>query len=105
MVVPPAHSSLGTTGTFTIGLGATAYIFGARHAFDPDHIAAIDNTTRKLSGDGRRPLSVGVWFSRGHAPVVFVLCLLIGLGARALASQVTGDSSPLKNVAGVFGTL
>jgi high-affinity nickel-transport protein len=105
LIVAPSHYSLGTTGTFTIGLGATAYIFGARHAFDPDHIAAIDNTTRKLAGERQRPLSIGFWFSLGHSTVVFVLCLLIGLGARALASQVADDSSPLKNVAGVVGTL
>jgi high-affinity nickel-transport protein len=105
LVVAPAHYSLGTAGTFTIGLGATAYLFGARHAFDPDHIAAIDNTTRKLSSDGRRPLSVGFWFSLGHSTVVFVLCMLFGLGARALAAQVNDGSSPLKNVAGMFGTL
>ncbi len=47
-VVVPAHYNLGTAGVFGIGLGVTAYTFGMRHAFDADHIAAIDNTTRKL---------------------------------------------------------
>ena len=52
---------------FGIGLGVTAYTLGMRHAFDADHIAAIDNTTRKLMADGKRPLSVGFWFSLGHS--------------------------------------
>jgi high-affinity nickel-transport protein len=56
-----------------VGLGVTAYTLGMRHAFDADHIAAIDNTTRKLMGQDRRPLSVGFWFSLGHSSVVFVM--------------------------------
>ncbi|HEY5471873.1 MAG TPA: hypothetical protein VIK32_01640, partial [Candidatus Limnocylindrales bacterium] len=56
-----------------VGLGVTAYTLGMRHAFDADHIAAIDNTTRKLMGQGKRPLSVGFWFSLGHSSVVFVM--------------------------------
>ena len=63
---------------------------GMRHAFDADHIAAIDNTTRKLMTDGQRPLSVGFWFSLGHSSVVFVLALLLSLGVRALAGAVAG---------------
>ena len=53
-----------------VGLGLTAYLFGLRHAFDADHIAAIDNTTRKLLQDGKRPLGVGFFFSLGHSSVV-----------------------------------
>ena len=64
-----------------------------RHAFDADHIAAIDNTTRKLMADGKRPVSVGFWFSLGHSSVVFALCVLLAGGVRALAGQVTDDSS------------
>ena len=52
---------------FGVGLGVTAYTLGMRHAFDADHIAAIDNTTRKLMAEGKRPLSVGFWFSLGHS--------------------------------------
>src|ERR1700709_2791468 len=57
---------------FGLGLAFTAYVLGSRHAFDADHIAAIDNTTRKLVGEGRRSVSVGLFFSLGHSSVVFV---------------------------------
>jgi high-affinity nickel-transport protein len=75
-----------------------------RHAFDADHIAAIDNTTRKLMADGKRPLSVGFWFSLGHSSVVFGLCFLLGIGVRTLAGQVADDSSALQQITGVIGT-
>ena len=65
------------TQVFSIGLGITAYIFGLRHAFDADHIAAIDNVTRKLAADGNRPKSVGFWFALGHSAMVVVLALLV----------------------------
>src|SRR6516164_3410059 len=66
-VVAPHHYPLGSTGVFTVGIGITAYTLGTRHAFDADHISAIDNTTRKLMAEGRRPLSVGFFFSLGHS--------------------------------------
>jgi high-affinity nickel-transport protein len=75
-----------------------------RHAFDADHIAAIDNTTRKLMADGKRPLSVGFWFSLGHSSVVFGLCFLLGIGVRTLAGQVADDGSTLQQITGVIGT-
>ena len=93
LIVAPRHYLLGSAGVFGVGLGVTAYTLGMRHAFDADHIAAIDNTTRKLMADGRRPLSVGFWFSLGHSTVVFVLCFLLGIGVRTLAGQVADDSS------------
>jgi nickel/cobalt transporter (NiCoT) family protein len=55
---------------FGVGLGLTAYTLGMRHAFDADHITAIDNTTRKLMAEGKRRVSVGFWFSRGHSSIV-----------------------------------
>ena len=76
------------------GLATLAYTFGLRHAFDADHIAAVDNTTRKLladraaSGASRRPLSVGFWFSLGHSTIVFALAFLLSVGVKALAGQV-----------------
>src|SRR3954471_4571577 len=88
---------------FGIGLGVTAYSLGMRHAFDADHIAAIDNTTRKLMAEGRRPLSVGFWFSLGHSSVVMALCLLLATGVRALAGQVESDTSSLQQVTGLVG--
>ncbi len=84
-VVAPHHYRLGTSGAFTVGLGLTAYTLGLRHAFDADHIAAIDNTTRKLMAERKRPLSTGLWFSLGHSSVVFGLALLFAVGFRALS--------------------
>ncbi len=89
---------------FGVGLGLTAYVLGMRHAFDADHIAAIDNTTRKLMGEGRRPLSVGFWFSLGHSSVVFILVALLAFGVKSLAGQLSSDSSTLETVTGLFGT-
>ncbi|GAB3136574.1 HoxN/HupN/NixA family nickel/cobalt transporter [Amycolatopsis stemonae] len=102
--VAPKHYALGTSGVFGIGLGVTAFTLGMRHAFDADHIAAIDNTTRKLMADGQRPLSVGFWFSLGHSTIVFALCLLLSLGVRALAGQVEDGSSALHDTTGLIGT-
>jgi high-affinity nickel-transport protein len=75
-----------------------------RHAFDADHISAIDNTTRKLMAEGKRPMSVGFFFSLGHSSVVFVMTMLLNLGIRTLDSQVGSDSSRLHTVTGVVGT-
>ena len=75
-IVAPAALQVGT-GVFGVGIGVTAYTLGMRHAFDADHIAAIDNTTRKLMAEGKRPLSVGFWFSLGHSSIVFALAFLL----------------------------
>jgi high-affinity nickel-transport protein len=83
----------------------TAYTLGMRHAFDADHISAIDNTTRKLMAEGKRPLSVGFWFSLGHSTIVFGLSLLLALGIKALAGPVRNGSSQLHQVTGSIGTL
>ncbi|GKQ34969.1 HoxN/HupN/NixA family nickel/cobalt transporter [Streptomyces sp. A012304] len=101
-VVVPHHYAIGEK-TFGIGIGVTAYTLGLRHAFDADHIAAIDNTTRKLMGEGERPLSVGFWFSLGHSSVVFALALLLSLGVKSLAGPVRDDGSRLHD-AGLIGT-
>jgi high-affinity nickel-transport protein len=103
-LVLPHHFSLGAGGAFTAGVGLTAYALGLRHAFDADHIAAIDNTTRKFMNDGQRPLSVGFFFSLGHSTVVFVLALLFSLGVKALAGPVQDDGSTLHSVTGLIGT-
>lgn len=66
------------------GLAVLAYSFGLRHAFDADHISAIDNTTRKLLSEGRRPLAVGFFFSLGHSTIVFALSLALAVAAGAL---------------------
>nr|WP_211283702.1 HoxN/HupN/NixA family nickel/cobalt transporter [Streptomyces antibioticus] len=103
VLVAPGHYSVGAK-SFGIGIGVTAYTLGMRHAFDADHIAAIDNTTRKLMGEGKRPLSVGFWFSLGHSSVVFGLTFLLSLGVRALAGPVRDDGSSLHDVTGLIGT-
>src|SRR5262249_31931543 len=98
------HYHISKTEIFGVGTGILAYTLGMRHAFDADQIAAIDNTTRKLVSEGKRPLSVGFFFSLGHSSVVFALALLLNLGVRALNSQVRNDGSALHNVTGIIGT-
>ncbi|MFF7355897.1 MULTISPECIES: HoxN/HupN/NixA family nickel/cobalt transporter [Streptomyces] len=102
-IIAPQHFSVGTQ-SFGVGIGVTAYTLGMRHAFDADHIAAIDNTTRKLMGEGQRPLSVGFWFSLGHSSIVFGLALLLSLGMKTLAGPVRDDHSHLHDVTGLIGT-
>jgi high-affinity nickel-transport protein len=104
-IVVPGRLHLGTTGVFTVGVGVTAYTLGMRHAFDADHIAAIDNSTRKLMAEGERPLSVGFWFSLGHSTVVFGLAVLLSIGVRAVAGQVSTGGSQRHHVGGGVGTL
>ncbi|MER6160722.1 HoxN/HupN/NixA family nickel/cobalt transporter [Streptomyces sp. NPDC001868] len=103
VIVAPEHYGVGGK-TFGIGMGVTAYTLGMRHAFDADHIAAIDNTTRKLMGEGQRPLSVGFWFSLGHSSIVFALTFLLTLGVKALADPVHDDGSALHDITGWVGT-
>ena len=76
-----------------------AYTFGLRHAVDADHIAAIDNTTRKLMQDGQRPVGVGLFFSLGHSTVVVALSVLI-----ALSAGVISDIPSLREIGGLIGT-
>src|SRR5712691_8181365 len=72
------------------GLGTLAYTFGLRHAFDADHIAAIDNTTRKFLQDGKRSLGVGFFFSLGHSTIVFSLVTGLALATNAVNSRIPG---------------
>jgi high-affinity nickel-transport protein len=107
--VAPQHYHLGGDHpVFSIGVGILAYTFGLRHAFDADHIAAVDNTTRKLIAEQTdrsrpKPLSVGFWFSLGHSTIVFGLALLLSLGIKALANPVENDDSALHSVTGLVG--
>ncbi|MBF6465423.1 HoxN/HupN/NixA family nickel/cobalt transporter [Nocardia beijingensis] len=91
---------------FGVGLGVTAYMLGMRHAFDADHIAAIDNTTRKLVAElGKRKVqTVGFWFALGHSTVVFVLVALLAFGVRALAAGLAAEDSALQRWTGLWGT-
>jgi high-affinity nickel-transport protein len=98
------HFGLGKGQLFGVGTGILAYTLGMRHAFDADHIAAIDNTTRKFMSEGKRPMSVGFFFSLGHSTIVFVLTVMLGLGARALGSQVRNTHSSLHHYGTLIGT-
>ena len=110
-VIVPQHYHLGGAHpVFNVGVGLLAYTFGMRHAFDADHIAAVDNTTRKLITDHaagatpRKPLSVGFWFSLGHSSIVFALAFLLSVGVKALAGEVKDGNSALHSATGIIGT-
>ena len=96
----PEHSKF-----LGIGVAVTAYTLGLRHAFDADHISAIDNTTRKLMSEGKRPLSVGFWFSLGHSSVVFGLGVGLTFAARAIIGQLSSPNSTVETFGGIIGTL
>jgi high-affinity nickel-transport protein len=104
-VVVPNHYDLGQSGIFGVGIGITAYTLGLRHAFDADHIGAIDNTTRKLMSEGQRPLSVGFFFSLGHSSIVFALGLAVVFGVQGVSGAVRDDSSTLHQATGLIGPL
>ena len=99
LVVPEHYKGLGT------GVAVLAYTLGMRHAFDADHISAIDNTTRKLMSDGQRPLSVGYWFSLGHSTIVVVIGVGIVVAEKSVYAAVSNSNSGLEQFGGVFGTL
>jgi len=84
-----------------LGTAALAYSFGLRHAFDADHIAAIDNVTRKLIQEGRRPVGVGLFFSLGHSTIVVALTIAIAATATALQNRFEA----FRSFGGVVGTL
>jgi len=84
-----------------VGTAFLAYAFGLRHAVDADHIAAIDNVTRKLMQDGKRPLSAGLFFSLGHSTVVVIASAVVALTATALQDRF----EEFKLIGGTIGTL
>jgi len=88
---------------FGWGTAALAYVLGMRHAFDADHISAIDNTTRKLMSEGQRPLAVGFFFSLGHSSVVFALALLLNFGIKSLGGDLKNEDSALHHYTGLIG--
>src|ERR1700724_1187068 len=83
-----------------LGTAVLAYSLGLRHAIDPDHIAAIDNVTRKLMQEGKRPVAVGFFFALGHSTVVVLASLAVALTSSALSSKLTG----YREIAGIVGT-
>ena len=105
LAVAPREYQLGSTGVLGVGVGLTAYMLGVRHAFDADHIASIDNTTRKLVGEGKPSVSAGFWFSLGHSSVVFAASLLLVAGVRSVAGVVQDGDSQVGQTLGLIGTL
>ena len=94
--------NLAAAGSFA-GAGTLAYALGVRHAFDADHIAAIDDTTRLMLQRGRRPVGVGFFFAMGHSSVVLALALLVALAARSAASAA-GQVDSVRAVGGLVST-
>jgi high-affinity nickel-transport protein len=98
-VLPSHYKGLG------IGVSGTAYALGLRHAFDADHISAIDNTTRKLMNEGKRPLSIGFWFSLGHSTIVIAIGVGIVVAEKSVYGAVSHEHSGLEQLGGIFGTI
>ena len=84
-----------------LSIGGLAYLFGLRHAFDADHIAAIDNVTRKLRQDGKKHVGVGLFFSLGHSTVVIIMSLIVVIVVRGFSPAI----KTAENIGGVFGTV
>jgi high-affinity nickel-transport protein len=87
-----------------LGVAFTAWTLGARHAFDADHISAIDNTTRSLLADGKRPLGTGFFFALGHSSIIMAVGIGLSLAARAVFGAVVDPSSGYETLGGVIGT-
>jgi high-affinity nickel-transport protein len=105
LAVAPQRLEVGSAGVFGVGLGLTAFLLGVRHAVDADHIATIDNTTRKLVGEGRPAVSAGFWFALGHSSVVLGLSVVLALGLRAVVGPVVDDGSTLQQTLGLVGSV
>ena len=88
-----ASAVIGKISVSLAGLGIVAYVFGLRHGLDADHIAAIDNTTRKLIQEGKRPISVGTWFSLGHSTVVIGLVVSLVFATREVLNSIPSIQS------------
>ncbi len=86
--------------SFVLGTGLLAYTFGLRHGVDADHIAAIDNVTRKLMQEGKRPVGVGFFFSLGHSTIVVLLSALVAVAASIVESSIP----TLQGIGRVIGT-
>jgi len=88
-----------------LGVAITAWLLGFRHAFDADHISCIDNTTRKLMADGKRPLGTGFFFSFGHSTIVVAVGVGITFAARAVFGAMVDPNSAYETAGGAIGTL
>ena len=99
-----SHYRLSDGTMFGWGTGFLALTLGMRHAFDADHISAIDNTTRKLMAEGQRPMGVGFFFSLGHSSVVTALAIFLNFGIKSLGVQVKNQNSNLHHYTSLIGT-
>ena len=88
-----------------LGVAFTAWTLGARHAFDADHISAIDNVTRKLMAEKKRPLGTGFFFALGHSTIVVVVGVGITIAAKAVFGAVVDPNSTYETLGGMLGTL
>ena len=104
LAVQPHHFQYQGLGV-GLGVALTAWTLGARHAFDADHISAIDNTTRKLMSDGRRPLGTGFFFALGHSTIIVAVGAGISIAARAVFGAVVNPSSTYETLGGMAGTV
>ena len=99
-------SMVGRLSVLLAGLGIVTYVFGLRHGIDADHIAAIDNTTRKLMQENQHPFTVGLWFSLGHSTIVVALIVALILATRTIVGQIpalqSGGAVIGSTVSGVF---
>jgi nickel/cobalt transporter (NiCoT) family protein len=87
-----------------LGVAVTAWTLGMRHAFDADHIAAIDNCTRKLRAEGKRPVGAGFFFALGHSSVIVIASIGIAIGAKTVFKAVVAPSSAYETAGGAVGT-
>ena len=103
LTVMPHHFQYAKLGV-GLGVAVTAWTLGLRHAFDADHLSAIDNVTRKLMADGQRPLATGFFFSLGHSTIIVAVGAGISIAARAVFGAVVNPSSTFEAVGGTAGT-
>ncbi|WP_051427194.1 hypothetical protein [Arthrobacter sp. H20] len=99
----PAQTAAGASPGVLLGLAVGAYALGVRHAFDADHIAAIDNATRQFLTRGRTTVTTGFWFALGHSSVVVLSVLLLALGVETFAGGLIDEDSTLRHAAGIWG--
>ncbi|MBR7825240.1 HoxN/HupN/NixA family nickel/cobalt transporter [Actinospica sp. MGRD01-02] len=102
--VMPHHFAYAKLGV-GLGVAVTAWTLGARHAFDADHISAIDNVTRKLMSDGERPIAVGFVFALGHSSIVVAVGVGITVAAKAVFGALVDPNSTYETLGGTIGTI
>jgi len=103
LTVMPQHFHYEKLGV-GLGVAITAWTLGLRHAFDADHISAIDNVTRKLMADGQRPLATGFFFALGHSSIIVAVGVGISIAARAVFGAVVNPTSAYETLGGIVGT-